>query len=283
VTRMRILFADNDADFLQTWREFLEREGYQVIPALDPTEARAILERKHIDLAVIDIRLVNDDDEKDVSGLELANRLAPTVPKIILTRFATYDAVREALGPQIADLPAAVDFLRKQDGPQALLTAVRKAAKREGRYFQTINGLSDKIESDYEEARQQAKVNYWASLGVSIAGIIIIFASIGLVIGMTATEGGIEMGILTAVSGVVAEAVGLLFFKRADTANGRMDRYHDELLETRRFDNLLAACDELLTDELKENCKEGIIGAATGLWFGRVNVPEVVGGRSNRE
>ncbi len=264
MAKTTILFVDNNAEFLQTWREFLEREGYQIIPALDPSEARAILKQRHVDLAIVDIRLINDDDEKDVSGLNLAKRVAPYVPKIILTRFPTYDAVREALGPQLEGLPPAVDFVAKQDGPQALLTAVRKVLKLGSRFLETLNGLSDMIREDYEDARRQAKVNYWASLGVSTAGIIIIFAGVGLAIG-----GILRVGIPSAITGVIAEAVSLLFFKRADTANKRMDRYHSELLETRRFDNLLAACDELSTAEGQESCKEKVIEAATELWLGQ--------------
>jgi CheY-like chemotaxis protein len=264
MAKTTVLFVDNDAEFLQTWREFLEHEGYQIIPALDPSEARGILEQRHVDLAIVDIRLLNDDDEKDVSGLNLAKRAAPSVPKIILTRFPTYDAVREALGPQLEGLPPAVDFVAKQDGPQALLTAVRKVLKLRGRFLETLNGLSDQIKEDYEDARQQAKVNYWASLGVSIAGIIIIFAGIGLAI-----EDILTVGIPSAITGLTAEAVSLLFFKRADTANKRMDRYHNELLQTRRFDNLLAACDELSTAERQESYKEKVIEAATELWLGQ--------------
>lgn len=122
-----ILFADNDPDFLKTRSEFLEQEGYQVVFAADPTEARRKLEAGGIDLAILDIRLLDDDDEKDVSGLTLAKEVARTVSKIILTGFPSFDYVREALRPQPDGLPAAVGFVAKEEGPEALLQAVRKA------------------------------------------------------------------------------------------------------------------------------------------------------------
>jgi len=78
MTETTILFADNDTDFLQTWREFLEKEGYQVIPASSPSEARSVMEQQPVALAVIDIRLINDSDTKDMSGLNLAKSIAPT-------------------------------------------------------------------------------------------------------------------------------------------------------------------------------------------------------------
>ena len=127
MAKATILFADNDPDFLKARAEFLEAEGYLVVPAADPTETRGKLELGRIDLAIVDIRLVNDDDEKDTSGLTLAKEVARTVPKIILTGFPSYEYVREALAPQMDGLPAAVDFVEKLEGPEALLAAIRKA------------------------------------------------------------------------------------------------------------------------------------------------------------
>lgn len=126
MSKKTILFADNDPDFLTTRAEFLEREGYQVIPAANPTEARRLLEQGGIDLAILDIRLVDDDDDKDTSGITVAKEVARSVSKIILTNFPSYQAVREALGPAPDGLPSAVDFLDKKEGPEKLLAAVRQ-------------------------------------------------------------------------------------------------------------------------------------------------------------
>jgi predicted nucleotide-binding protein len=123
----RILFADNDPDFLKTRCEYLEQEGYNVITASTPIEARDLLLQGMVDLAVLDVRLEDDDDEKDTSGLILARELALSVPKIILTGFPSVDAAREALGSKGNGLPLAVDFIAKSEGPKALEEAVKKA------------------------------------------------------------------------------------------------------------------------------------------------------------
>lgn len=128
MAKKTILFADNDPDFLETRKEFLERQGYEVISATSPVQARQILEHRHVDLAILDIRLAYDDDERDVSGLTLAKdpRFHP-VPKIILTGFPSYQYVREVLGPALDSLPPAVDFLAKQEGPEVMIQAVEQA------------------------------------------------------------------------------------------------------------------------------------------------------------
>lgn len=127
MARIKILMADNDPDFLETRREFLEKEGYEVVTASSPFEAQERLQQEDIALAVIDIRLLNDDDEKDVSGLDLAKNIGRSLPVLILTGYPAVEYVRQALRLQVNGVPVAHDFIAKGDGPQALLTAVRKA------------------------------------------------------------------------------------------------------------------------------------------------------------
>ena len=97
-----ILFADNDPDFLNTRAEFLQKAGHRVVRAYTLEQARQILAEARVHLAILDIRLLNDDDERDTSGLTLARDPAfHPVPKIMLTGFPTYESVREALGEAI--------------------------------------------------------------------------------------------------------------------------------------------------------------------------------------
>lgn len=126
-----ILFADNDPDFLDTRAEFLEQAGYRVLKAYTLEKARQLLCEAHVHLAILDIRMENDDDEKDTSGLALAKDPDfRAVPKIILTGFPTYQAACEALGPALDGLPPAVAFLAKQEGPEALIQALERAFAR---------------------------------------------------------------------------------------------------------------------------------------------------------
>lgn len=125
MAQAKILCADNDPDFLETRSEFLNREGYAVIPASSPAEARKKVDEENPDLAILDIRLLNDDDEKDMSGVELAKEIGRSVPVLLLTGYPSTEYMRQALRLQSDGTPAAYDFIAKSEGPATLLTAVR--------------------------------------------------------------------------------------------------------------------------------------------------------------
>jgi DNA-binding response OmpR family regulator len=128
MARKQILLADNAPDFLNTQAEFLERAGYHVLKAFKLEEAQRILSEAHVHLAILDIRMVDDDDEKDTSGLTLAkNSTVRSIPKIMLTNFPTVKTATEALGAAAEGLPPAVDFVSKKDGEEVLIQAVEKA------------------------------------------------------------------------------------------------------------------------------------------------------------
>jgi DNA-binding response OmpR family regulator len=134
-----ILFADNDERFIKTRSEFLKDSGYEVVSACTLAEAEQILRDKWIHVAIIDLRMTDDNDDADISGLTLAKQQAfRHVPKIILTGFPTFEYVREALGPEIDGLPPAVDFLAKKEGPDALIQAVEQAFHKYVRINQAL-------------------------------------------------------------------------------------------------------------------------------------------------
>lgn len=266
MSKATILIADNDADFLETRAESLTREGYYVISAATPPEARRLLERGDLDLAILDIRMIDDDDEKDISGLTLAQEFGRQVPKIILTAFPSVEAVREALKPQLDGLPPAVEFVDKKEGPEALARAIRQALGPDTAWLRRVKAAIDaadqELEEDYEQAQQQCEINFWASLGIAVVGAAIIFVGIGL-----AFWDQVAIGVASAVGGLVTEAVGLLFFKRADAANDRMDRYNRERMVGQRFEMLLQACQGLDSESQCARCREYVIAAAASRWL----------------
>ena len=95
-----ILIVDNRKDILETRSNLLRDAGYEVIESYTPQEAKKQFESQKIDLAIIDIRLVEDEDKSDESGLMLADMLPRQIPKIILTDFPSYSLIRIILGKQ---------------------------------------------------------------------------------------------------------------------------------------------------------------------------------------
>lgn len=260
---IKILFADNDGKFLKQRKEFLEKEGYQVYAASRLTDARRMLEQESIDLAILDLRLENDNDEKDISGLTLAKNSDSSIPKIILTRFPDYQAMREALGASVDGLPPVVDFIDKKEGTEALLQAVRKAFKIRNVWFSSTQaGITRQLDEDYARARKEANIHYWICLGMSLAGAIIV--ALGAILALWEYR---DTGIATIVSGMIIELVNLLFFTRLDGAYKRVDRYHEELLQSKRLENLLSACGEFSNDENREQTLMQIIQTTARQWM----------------
>lgn len=126
----RILLADNLEDHLLATGEYLELEGYEIILARTLDDAEDALKHRWFHLAILDIRMVDDDDEDDLSGLLLAkNTEYRSTPKIMFTGYPTYKSVVEALSPKVGEMPAAVAYVSKQEGPTKLLEAVQQAYK----------------------------------------------------------------------------------------------------------------------------------------------------------
>jgi CheY-like chemotaxis protein len=123
----KILLVENIKEYRETVQEFLERRGFCIFGVSSPAAAQTVLKTEEIDLVVLDVRLMSEGDEQDESGLELAKRLPPAIPKLILTRFPTVDLVRQAYGPALDGLPLAVGFIDKREGMYALLEAVQLA------------------------------------------------------------------------------------------------------------------------------------------------------------
>jgi len=129
-TKGVILIVDNDPEFLDSLKLFLEVKGYMVYTANNAVGAKRLLADELIHLAVIDVRLTDDRDEDDWSGLHLAAEAAPDVPKIILTGRRYEDPstlVLQVLRPDKQGHILASDFVFKREGPDKLLEAIEGA------------------------------------------------------------------------------------------------------------------------------------------------------------
>ena len=226
--KIRILIADNDPAFSKALDGLLEQEGYQVLLASSPAEARRLLEQGGIDVALIDVRLQDDSDANDLSGLEIAEGVASSVPKIVLTSYPTVDTIRAALSFRSEGLPKAVDFMAKQEGPEKLLASIKRAVAvySDKSPKRVVLDISEQLEKDYEESRKQAVFTHRIRLVLIVVGsLVIIVGGVGVLLGKTTA------GLLSVLSGAIVEALAGLFSKISEDANKRMDSYHGELLK----------------------------------------------------
>jgi DNA-binding response OmpR family regulator len=122
-----ILFVDNAEDFLDVHARLLEYRGYQIVRATSIAEAKSQLQRSNVHLMVSDIRLEEDNDPQDISGLTLAeNGLYRYLPKIMLTAHPSWQYAEKALGAGLGGMRV-VEMVAKADGTDRILDAVDRA------------------------------------------------------------------------------------------------------------------------------------------------------------
>jgi CheY-like chemotaxis protein len=288
-----LLVADNLAYYLEATREFLEHEGYDVITASNAPRARKILEQGGVDLAILDIRLNDDNAEDDRSGLELAQEVQTDVPKIILTNFPDWEAVREALAPGMDGLPPAVDFVKKDEGPEAILHAIEWALHRSvlrenllhtfgvpsmmalparmedmgvddatARLNKSFESTARQLTKFQEEEMQQARRYHMLALIMAVTGMIVIVVGAALTFIQL-----VPQTLLTSVTAVLLEAVSILFFRREDAAHKQVEAYYNRLAETNKLASLLTICDTIKSEKKREEYKRKLIDVMIKNWF----------------
>jgi CheY-like chemotaxis protein len=100
-TAALILIVDDDYDFLEINRHILERAGYRVVTAGDPTQALALMEGERPDLVITDLMMTSVDSGFSLSRAVKEDPRWAGIPVIIST------SVSSALG---------LDFRPKEDG-----------------------------------------------------------------------------------------------------------------------------------------------------------------------
>jgi CheY-like chemotaxis protein len=263
-----ILLVENCESDRKRWGSLLQEVGYVVHLAGTRQEAWDVLESSKINLAIIDMRLEDEESALDISGLELATDTALRhIPKIILTAhsISSYENQRKVWKPVGGEPPAVVAIVGKEEGPQVLLKEIRHALDTWPHLSLLASKVSDQIKADHSTIRLQAKDNYMLSLFFSIIGFAIIV--VGLVL---ASISKIEIGIVGSSTGLILEALGYLFFKQMENANRRMDLYHQELLQTYGVEFLLSITSRLPSEQ-ESICIKRMIYSVLASWYPRGN------------
>lgn len=131
---MKILCVENDKNLGEAMIECMTGEGHEMTHASSPDEARKFLDSSSFDIMLTDLRLINDSDSDDISGVtltEYAKQKNPAMPVILYS----------------STLPGPTDpltILFQQSGGNKMIS------KRDG-----VQAMLDALDAVYKEATQR--------------------------------------------------------------------------------------------------------------------------------
>ena len=144
---MKVLLIDDDGSLRKSLRLALEAMSHRVAEAGDGPAALALLARGPYDVALLDLRLARE------AGLELLPallRVAPGLPVVVVTAYATIETAVEAMRR------GAVDYLPKPFTPDQLRLAFDRVARLR-RLESRVEELAEQIRSVVPEADLQTE------------------------------------------------------------------------------------------------------------------------------
>ena len=143
-----VMLVDDEEDLRNSLVELIEGQNLTdrgdkalVTPVADFDEALSILESRRFDLAILDVRLDEDDDE---AGAKLQQEIANArfVPVIFYTGWPMHVAHLKN--------PPFIDVVPKGDQPEALLSSIRTVLNSQlPAVNRTLIGHFDKIQREY--------------------------------------------------------------------------------------------------------------------------------------
>ena len=123
----KLLVVDDLKDWQKTIGGVLQDRGYDVSVAGSVNEAVSLLSKTDYDLALLDLRL-DETDEENVEGLTLAEIIRdrwPQVKILIITGYGTPDTLQRSMEPDAQGKRLVEDFLPKGDTDKLIETVQR--------------------------------------------------------------------------------------------------------------------------------------------------------------
>jgi len=143
----RIMVVDDEESVAVTMQAVLEQEGYRVWSATTAPQARRLLKRERLDVALLDLRI------EDTDGIELMRELLgeqPDCVPIMLTGYASLESAVRAIRE------GAYDYLVKPCDLDELKLTIARAVER-GQLVRTLNERVAELEEANARIRSFAE------------------------------------------------------------------------------------------------------------------------------
>ncbi len=131
----KILWIDDEIEFLQPHILFLQEKGYQVDTATNADDALDLIQKRHYDLILLDETMPGKDGLTALGEIKNHN---PALPVIMITKNEEETLMEEAIGAHIDD------YLTKPVNPSQILLAAKKI-------LETRHISQKKITRDYAQ------------------------------------------------------------------------------------------------------------------------------------
>jgi len=159
----RILWADDEIEFLKPHIMFLESRGYEVTPVTNGSDAVAMVGKRRFDVVLLDEMMPGKGGLETLVELK---RMDPAVPVILITKSEEEELMNDAIGRRIDD------YLIKPVNPSQIFMACKRALEarqiREGhltrQYVEEFNELQqmDSAELDWRGwAELHLRLSQW--------------------------------------------------------------------------------------------------------------------------
>ena len=136
MSKVKILWADDEIDLLKPQLFFLEKKGYEIIEVTNGHDALEVMaEDKEIDCVFL------DESMPGISGLETLEKIRETnknIPVVMITKNEAEDLMEEAIGSEIHD------YLIKPVNPNQILLSLKKIIDNK-------RLVSSKTATDYQQ------------------------------------------------------------------------------------------------------------------------------------
>ncbi len=117
MNKAKILWVDDEVEFLQPHILFLQDKGYEVETASNAEDGLEILRQQNFDLVLLDEMMPGLDG---LAALGEIKKISPGLPVIMITKNEEESLMEDAIGAQISD------YLTKPVNPSQILLAAKK-------------------------------------------------------------------------------------------------------------------------------------------------------------